>query len=597
MPDPPIRRSSTVRGGWIRGSTSVNFIRNIGIGARLGAGFAILVALLLLQTLASLSSIRTLDATVRDAVGDRYAKVVLADEIERNANVQATELRNAIIAARDADEAKASLGRVRDAGAANDDRMRRLASLIHSLRGQELFKQLEQTRAAYAAERGAVVKLIESGQADVAGPRLLKELRPKQQAFFEATHALSAFQDRLMKDGAAQAEADSHAAVVLTLVLITVAVLLAALLGWWLTRSITAPIREAMQVAETVAAGDLTVRVEVTGKDEPARLLHSLRQMTANLVDIVGQVQRSSDNIATGSAQIAGGNADLSQRTEEQASNLEQTAASMEQLTATVKQNSATARQATQLADSASAAASQGGEVVGRVVGTMDDIAASSKRMSDIIGVIDGIAFQTNILALNAAVEAARAGEQGRGFAVVASEVRSLAQRSAEAAREIKTLIGQSVEKVEAGSRLVGEAGQAMQAIVVQVRRVNDLIGEISSASLEQTQGISQVGAAIQQLDQVTQQNAALVEESAAAADSLKSRASELATVVGRFRLADGAAAAGAAPARRPAAPRRAAPAAAAKPAWKSPSKPAATPAPAGTAAPAAAAEDEWATF
>jgi methyl-accepting chemotaxis protein len=248
-------------------------------------------------------------------------------------------------------------------------------------------------------------------------------------------------------------------------------------------------------------------------------------------------VRSSSDSIATGSAQIATGNADLSQRTEEQASNLEQTAASMEQLTATVKQNSDTARQANQLATSASEAASRGGAVVSQVVGTMQDISASSKKIADIIGVIDGIAFQTNILALNAAVEAARAGEQGRGFAVVASEVRSLAQRSANAAKEIKTLIGQSVAKVDDGSKLVDEAGASMHDIVNQVKRVTDLIAEISTASIEQTQGIAQVGEAVTQLDQVTQQNAALVEQSAAAADSLKQQAAGLAELVRAFRV------------------------------------------------------------
>jgi methyl-accepting chemotaxis protein len=245
----------------------------------------------------------------------------------------------------------------------------------------------------------------------------------------------------------------------------------------------------------------------------------------------------SSDSIATGSAQIAMGNADLSQRTEEQAANLEETAASMEQLTATVRQNSDTARQANQLASTASAAAANGGVVFGQVVGTMQSITESSRKINDIIGVIDGIAFQTNILALNAAVEAARAGEQGRGFAVVASEVRGLAQRSASAAKEIKILIGESVSKVETGSKLVDDAGQSMNDIVQQVKRVTDLIAEISSASVEQTQGISQVGDAVQQLDQVTQMNAALVEESAAAADSLKQQAHKMAEVVGIFKI------------------------------------------------------------
>jgi methyl-accepting chemotaxis protein len=259
-------------------------------------------------------------------------------------------------------------------------------------------------------------------------------------------------------------------------------------------------------------------------------------------------VRNSADSIATGSSQIAVGNADLSQRTEEQASNLQQTAASMEQLTATVKQNADTARAATQIANGATTAASAGGRVVGQVVATMEAISQSSRKVADIIGVIDGIAFQTNILALNAAVEAARAGEQGRGFAVVAGEVRSLAQRSSEAAREIKALIGASVEKVESGTHLVDEAGRSMADIVTQVGRVNDLIGEISAASLEQSTGIGQIGDAVTQLDQVTQQNAALVEESAAAAESLKVQAGQLARVVSVFRLAPGLGSAAVAP-------------------------------------------------
>ena len=259
--------------------------------------------------------------------------------------------------------------------------------------------------------------------------------------------------------------------------------------------------------------------------------------MNDSLAGIVGQVRAASDSIATGATQIATGNADLSQRTEEQASNLQQTAASMEQLTSTVQTNSDTARQAAELAREASSAALRGGELVGQVVGTMDAINSSSKKIADIIGVIDSIAFQTNILALNAAVEAARAGEQGRGFAVVASEVRSLAQRSAQAAKEIEGLITESVEKVETGTAQVGEAGRSMSDIVTQVKNVNDLIAEISSATQEQSQGISQVGDAVSQLDQVTQQNAALVEESAAAAESLSQQAARLVEAVSIFTL------------------------------------------------------------
>ncbi len=307
--------------------------------------------------------------------------------------------------------------------------------------------------------------------------------------------------------------------------------------GWLLARSITRPILRAVKFAEIAATGDLNSQIDVTSTDETGQLLTALKAMNENLARVVGQVRVSSDSIATGSTQIAAGNADLSQRTEEQASTLEQTAASMEQLTATVRHNADTARQATQLASSASAVAAQGGVAVNQVVGTMQAITASSKKIVDIIGVIDGIAFQTNILALNAAVEAARAGEQGRGFAVVASEVRSLAQRSADAAKEIKRLITDSVEKVEAGSLQVGEAGRTMDDIVAQVKRVNDLIAEISSATQAQTQGIGQVSEAVNELDKVTQQNSALVEESAAAAESLSHQAAKLVQAVSVFTL------------------------------------------------------------
>ncbi len=315
-------------------------------------------------------------------------------------------------------------------------------------------------------------------------------------------------------------------------------VIMAALVGWLLVRAIVRPLEQAVAIAGAVAQGDLTQTIEVTSNDETGRLLQALKDMNASLVHIVRQVRTGTDHIATASGEIAAGNLDLSSRTEQQAGSLEETASSMEELTSTVKQNADNARQANALATSASEVAGKGGAVVAQVVQTMGAINTSATRIVDIIAVIDGIAFQTNILALNAAVEAARAGEQGRGFAVVAGEVRSLAQRSAAAAKEIKVLIDDSVEKVHHGSELVDRAGSTMAEIVQSVNRVTDIMAEITAASQEQTAGIEQINGAVAQMDQVTTQNAALVEQASAAAASLQEEATRLAQTVGAFKLA-----------------------------------------------------------
>lgn len=326
------------------------------------------------------------------------------------------------------------------------------------------------------------------------------------------------------------------------------AVIVGAVLAWGITRSITRPLHKAVEVARHVANGDLTTVINVESHDETGELMQALKDMNASLLHTVEQVRLGTDTIATASSQIAAGNAELSSRTEQQAGSLEETATSMQLLTSTVKQNADNARQANQLAQSASSVASEGGNVVAQVVDTMRSISTSSKKIVDIISVIDGIAFQTNILALNAAVEAARAGEQGRGFAVVASEVRSLAQRSADAAHEIKALIGDSVDKVEAGSQLVENAGKTMEDIVGSIARVTTIMAEITNASLEQSTGIEQVHMAIEQMESVTQQNAALVEQAASAADALHRQADTLAHVVSIFRLEERASAIGGAP-------------------------------------------------
>ncbi|MES2164728.1 MAG: methyl-accepting chemotaxis protein [Pseudomonadota bacterium] len=378
-------------------------------------------------------------------------------------------------------------------------------------------------------------------------------------------------------------------------VLGAVAVALGVVCAMVITRSITVPLSGAVEVAQKVAAGELTSQVQVEGKDETSELLQALKDMNDSLAKTVGDVRTGTELISTASQEIASGNADLSARTESQASSLEETASSMEELTSTVKQNADNARQANQLVISASSVATRGGQLVAQVVDTMGSIKASSSKIVDIIGVIDGIAFQTNILALNAAVEAARAGEQGRGFAVVASEVRNLAQRSAGAAKEIKELIGDSVNKVDAGSKLVDEAGQTMGLIVTSIRQVADIMGEITAATQEQSNGIEEVNQAITQMDEMTQQNAALVEEAAAAAESMQEQAEMLAQAVSIFKLNQD-------DARRPAA-RAAVPAP--RPAPVVSSRPAARPAvaaakpaaPKKLASAAPAAGDEWEEF
>ena len=421
----------------------------------------------------------------------------------------------------------------------------RLSTLLAELREGEddednvLAGQAIERLEAYRKESTPVIERIESGMYDTSrvADKLLARAKDHVGAVAEAIDKIAA----IVKNEAAQTQREFEATME------RIALAFAALLGVIVlfvipatlanSRSIVAPIERARGIAERIATGDLSEPIEAAGRDEASALIASLARMQESLHRLVGELHQSTGSIRTASAEIASGNTDLSQRTEEAASSLQQTASSMEQLTSTVRQSADSASQANQLAASAAEVAARGGTVVSQVVATMQDITASSRKIADIIGVIDGIAFQTNILALNAAVEAARAGEQGRGFAVVAGEVRSLAQRSAEAAREIKSLIGGSVDKVESGSRLVADAGATMNEIVASVQRVSDIIGEITAASSEQSQGIGQVNTAVTQLDQMTQQNAALVEQSAAAAESLKEQAARLADAAARFRL------------------------------------------------------------
>jgi methyl-accepting chemotaxis protein len=410
---------------------------------------------------------------------------------------------------------------------------------------QDRLRKLEQAEQAWYADAVAPVLALRAKANDGASidPLLQFEREGRGRAGMDAMRALlkdisGAEQTLLVQRAADAASLQSLTANTIIIGgLLTVA--LAAVLAWILSRSIVGPLSAAVRIARTVAAGDLRSRIESHSRDETGQMLEALGDMNQSLLNIVGEVRRGTDTIATATSEIARGNQDLSSRTEQQASSLEETASSMEQLTGTVKQNADNARQANQLAASASQVASKGGAVVAQVVETMHSISASSQNIVEIIAVIDGIAFQTNILALNAAVEAARAGEQGRGFAVVASEVRTLAQRSAAAAKEIKMLIDDSVGKVDAGSKLVEQAGATMEEIVGSVQRVTTIMQDIASASEEQIAGIEQINHAISQMDNVTQQNAALVEEAAAAAASLQEQAASQANVVSVFKLDD----------------------------------------------------------
>ena len=442
---------------------------------------------------------------------------------------------------KDADQRKAEAASIAESEAVYAKAEKELLELIAKYDASEAEKALlEAIKRAETTTVPLINKAIELAQADKSEEAvafLMDKVRARQARWVTVLKTLSGLQDKRSSEFAQDA-ADSYRESITWLVAFVALALGGGIaVAWMVTRSITGPIGRAVSVAKTVAAGDLSSVVQSRRKDEAGELLRAMGTMNAQLSSVVTNVREGSECIATGTGQIASGNLDLSMRTERQAASLEETAASMHELRATVRNNSDTASQATQVAESASAAAGKGGEVVGQVVQTMEAIATSSRRIADITGVIDSIAFQTNILALNAAVEAARAGEQGRGFAVVASEVRSLAQRSAAAAREIKSLTTASVEQVDAGARLAHGAGAAMDDIVAQVQRVSTLITEISNATREQTSGIDSVGDAVSSLDVVTQQNAALVEEAASAAESLRQQADRLLQSVSIFKL------------------------------------------------------------
>jgi methyl-accepting chemotaxis protein len=515
----------------------LSFISSFKIGPRLA--FAFLIPLLLMAAVAAIgfASLRANDVRMEVIVHQDGETLRLLNEMSTQAHVIARVLRSVALLD-DAAAKETERRKIDEARKAYDQAWAALQKMPASEAGRAIRARTEAARAEARRVNDEVLALAMANRSGEAIALLLAQAGPRTAAWQDGLAENAAFRRQANEVGYQAALADSARAGWLLAALTVLAVLVSALAGWLIARSITQPLRQAVQAAQRIRDGDLAQPVQASGRDEMGELLHAMHAMQASLVTVVSQVRGDADHVATASAQIAQGNADLSQRTEEQASALEQTAATMEQLGATVKQNADNAGQANQLALGARTVAVRGGEVVARVVDTMKGIRDSSGRIAEIIGTIDGIAFQTNILALNAAVEAARAGEQGRGFAVVAAEVRALAQRSAEAAKEIKTLIGNSVERVEQGTTLVDEAGQTMDELVASVRRVTDIVGEISAASAEQSNGIGQVGEAVGQMDQVTQQNAALVEQSAAAAESLKQQAGSLVRAVAMFKLA-----------------------------------------------------------
>ncbi|GGI15936.1 methyl-accepting chemotaxis protein [Oxalicibacterium faecigallinarum] len=512
-------------------------IANMKIGTRLGLGFGLILLLVIAMGITGIMRLENINQASRQLVDESLAKQKTAQTWLMGTSVNATRAL-ALVKAGDADTQdffqKEMTAQTKDIDAIQKG----LEDKISTDKEKALFADVAQRRTAYVDIRRGIIQLKSAGSLAEANEQIASRMIPALNAYVDSVKAVLAHYDEEVAQSDASITDDYQSGRMTLIIGAVIATLLGALIAWRLTAGITAPLREAVKVAESVAEGDLTVRNNLpASEDEPGQLLAALGRMQDNLMKIVSQIRMGTDTIATASSEIASGNLDLSSRTEEQASSLEETASSMEELTSTVKQNADNSRQANQLAVAASSVAIKGGTVVSQVVDTMGEINTSARKIVDIIGVIDGIAFQTNILALNAAVEAARAGEQGRGFAVVATEVRNLAQRSAAAAKEIKALISDSVEKVDAGSKQVAEAGTTMDEIVDGVKRVADIMAEITAASQEQSDGIEQVNQAITQMDQVTQQNAALVEEAAAAAESLQDQAKGLAQAVSVFRI------------------------------------------------------------
>ncbi|MFJ4293147.1 methyl-accepting chemotaxis protein [Cupriavidus sp. NPDC089707] len=514
--------------------------KSLSIRTRLLAGFGTLAGVVLVVSGYSLHALGDATEGFNDYLNGLNARAEMAAQVRSAVDRRAIAARNLVLVTDPADVEREKAEALR----AHQDVQARLARLNEMVRqpdvsdeARKLVEDVAKVEAQYGPVATAIVGMAVERKVEEAVSRIDKQCRPLLTALIKATDAYAEFTKARQKEMERKLEADYEHQRNLLILISLVSAAIAAAGGILITRAITRPIERAVDVAGTVAAGDLGARIEVDRNDETGRLLAALRDMNERLTATVTQVRASSANIALSTREIATGNADLSSRTEEQAASLEQTAASMEELTETVRQNTDNARHASELARNAADVAQRGSTTVQRVVGTMQDISASSAKIAEITGIIEGIAFQTNILALNAAVEAARAGEQGRGFAVVASEVRGLAQRSSSAAKEIKELIEASGRQVRDGSSLASEAGQTMAEVTQAVARVTGIVEDIATASVEQSRGIEQVNQAIVQIDQVTQQNASLVNEAATASRALEEQGRELNEVVAFFRL------------------------------------------------------------
>ena len=511
-------------------------LNNMRIATRLGLGFGIIVAVMVAAIVFSLNQAASMNERTRDIVDERWPQTVAANDIIDNVNLIARSMAFTVVLSRP-EQIRQELDRIQEARKVIKNNLEKLETQARTDQDRKALQGIKDARGRYVSGQDKFLRLVEEGKREEAIRFLTEDLRGFQQSYIEAADTLAETQGKLMGESGQAAQEQYLRMRSVMLAVAAVAVLISIALSFFITRSVTRPMVRAMDAAHRIAEGDLTQTIEVGSRDETGRLLAAMHDMQQKLSQIILEVRSSADNLASASEQVSATSQSLSQSSSEQAASVEETSASIEQMSASISQNADNAKQADQLSTTASNIAVKGGQMMEDVVNTMSSISDSSSKIASIISVIDSIAFQTNILALNAAVEAARAGEQGRGFAVVATEVRNLAQRSATAAREIKALIDDSVEKVENGTHLVDEAGRTMEEIVTSVKHVAEIMSEITAASQEQSSGIEQVNQAVIQMDDITQQNAALVEEAAASAESLKHQARDLAGAISIFKV------------------------------------------------------------